>query len=134
MAENDGGRPRDLKKIITEIDTRYADTRWFGQEGFADFEQGRWLGTDLERVFLAKPLFFSVPTDTLREPRDAIAALRSRPIVGPVILSRCYTAKDLIKFLGIIWYADLDSRLKQFTVCRVFFLLAPLCPRTRTRL
>lgn len=106
--------PARFEKEFTEIGSRclvliYGLHRY---EAFADFEQGRWLGTDLERVFLAKSLFF-VSRRYAPEPKVQL------PLLSAQSFSRCYSAKDLIKFLGIIWYADLDSRLNSFT-CRVF--------------
>lgn len=136
MAENDGECPRDLKEIITEIGTVYNFRSWYTVrtdtyfEAFADFEQGRWLGTDLER-FSWPNHYSSCPDGYASElkvqlPRCVLGLLSAQSF------SRCYNAKDLIKFLGIIWYADLDSRLNSLRVAS-FSLLAPLYPRTRTR-
>lgn len=121
MAENDGECPRDLKKIITEISLPVLThgLHRYVFRSFRRFRTGSMAGYRFRKSFPGQTIILRVPTDMLRNPKVQLP----RCVLGLLSaqsFSRCYSAKYLIKFLGIIWYADLDSRLNSLQ-CRVFF-------------
>lgn len=86
---------------------------------FRRFRTGSMAGYRFRKSFPGQTIILRVPTDMLRNPKVQLP----RCVLGLLSaqsFSRCYSAKYLIKFLGIIWYADLDSRLNSLQ-CRVFF-------------